>query len=267
MACWNDGESEKLSITALSRNMLAGEFKKYGFSKFKHHSGIGGYTKMIAEKFLPTSVARTIVVDTDTIFNSNLGDLWSQFDRFDSHTVLLAKPLHDALCIHGGHRINSGVVLMDLNRMREIGWTDFEFSQTRKCKGCTKGSVMQCGDQEFLSFACQSKKGACGKLDTRFHYDYCDNRKIWNRNSNNVVLYHFNCRLHEEKSKCPGTQCKAAISEWENMFSVKFLSESHLSHNSTRDEESYLSSDMVFSTTEWTWRKLTQQEIELDSLQ
>lgn len=254
----------KLSIIILSHDALAGEFQKHGFSAFKHHSGIGGYSKLIAEKFLPTSVARTIVIDTDTIFNSNVGDLWSQFDRFDSQTVLLAKPLHDHYCIHGGHRINSGVVLMDLNRMREIGWTDFELSQARKCKHCTKGSVMMCGDQEFLSFACQSKEGACGKLDNRFHYDYCDNKKNWANNANDVVLYHFNCAEHVT---CPGRPCKAAIAEWEKMFSAKFLFRSHLSVNSTRNEEAYISSDKVFSLKEWTWRHLSQQEIELDSLQ
>eukprot|EP00959_Pyramimonas_sp_CCMP1952_P326324 6830729-Pyramimonas_sp.AAC.1 len=62
----------------------------------------------------------------------------------------MGKRLNDYLCVHGGNRINSGVVLMDLRRMRDIGWTELVMSESRNCHHCIAGETLSCGDQELI---------------------------------------------------------------------------------------------------------------------
>ncbi|CAD7971523.1 unnamed protein product [Amoebophrya sp. A25] len=217
-ACWGrEAMAEQLSTFVANSTEVRSFFSAHGYTKLgEHHSGVGGYAKMIAARLIPDSVDRTVLLDTDTILNANFENLWSQFSDFNPTQVLTATHMPgDGLCVRDGNRIQSGVVLMDLKRMRELGWVDFVMRQSRGCRDCVKSDVMTCGDQEFTSFGCQQRRGACGNLRPMSHYDFCMQEywpgghgpELW-QSSRNATVYHFNCR--GRMSECPGHECLAA---------------------------------------------------------
>lgn len=225
-ACWKTAESDKLSMVVVKRPEVQSFFSVHNYTNFGHHSGLGGYSKIFVSKMIPASVDRTIVLDTDTVFNSDIEELWSQFDNFGPSQVLAAKKMGELgskfKCIEGGNRINSGVVLMDLKRMRNTNWADFVVGESRKCNACIGKDTMICGDQEFVSFGCQQRRGACNGLDQKFNHAYSDTHTTdWHYNSANIVIYHFNAGARVLKAQCPGVECRAAIKEWKNLFCTR----------------------------------------------
>lgn len=225
-ACWNTTESEKLSMVVVNRPEVQSFFSVHNYTNFGHHSGLGGYAKIFVQKIIPASIDRTIVLDTDTVFNSDIEELWSQFDNFGPGQVLAGKKLGEVgsrafKCIKGGNRINSGVVLMDLKRMRSTNWADFVVGEGKKCSECVgQHGTMLCGDQEFVSFGCQQRSGACAGLDGKFNNDYAGAKRRWADNSANIVIYHFNGHARVFSRPCPGIECRAAIKEWKSLFCV-----------------------------------------------
>lgn len=255
-ACWNHAKSEQLSMVVANLTDIQSTFSTYGYTKIKHHSGFGGYAKMIAAKLIPESIDRTVVVDSDTIFNAEFEQLWSQFNQFSSAQVLMGKRLADRYCLSNGNRINSGVVPMDLKHMRDIGWTDILLSESRNCHKCAGGDTLICGDQEFISFGCQQRFGACGDLDVRFHYDYCNEKGPTWGDSRDAVIYHFNCG--GDVNRCPGHECKSSVAEWNRLLIQDVHSfDVHASFNQTQTREQRDHSDLVFDLTTWTWMAIS----------
>ncbi|XP_021495016.1 xylosyl- and glucuronyltransferase LARGE2 isoform X3 [Meriones unguiculatus] len=66
----------------------------------KHYSGLYGLMKLVLPSVLPLSLARVIVLDTDVTFSSDIAELWTLFAQF------------------------SGVILMRLDRLQQIGWEE-----------------------------------------------------------------------------------------------------------------------------------------------
>ena len=78
---------------------------------------------------------RLLYVDTDILFLRPLDDLWSTFDAFDRDDLAALAPEHEIARISWYRRsaqhpfvppygVNSGVMLMDLPRMRAAGWRE-----------------------------------------------------------------------------------------------------------------------------------------------
>lgn len=216
--CW-DGKEPQAYVKMIHPKQLRSRFHEVGFTKFSHHSGLGGYAKVLAAELIPDTIDRTIVVDTDTVFNNNVKNMWNTFNSFPSGQVLAAKPIYETRCFKAGERLNSGVVLMDLNAMRKSNWTQYVLdktaalrSDTSECASCVKGETLVCGDQDLASFACQQQKGACGHLEPEFHCDHCmDHADGWHKASN-IVVYHFNCGA--KYYKCPGKTCQHMVTEF-----------------------------------------------------
>lgn len=251
-ACWKVAMSEQLSMAIANLTEIASIFSTFGYTRVKHHSGFGGYAKMIAAKLIPESIDRTIVIDSDTIFNAEFEQLWRQFDQFSSAQVLMGKRLGDHYCVSQGNRINSGVVLMDLKRMRDIDWTDIVMSGSRNCHECAAGDTLFCGDQEFISMGCQNRYGACSNLEERLHYDYCNEReRMWN--TTDATIYHFNCR--GDVDRCPGQECRASLAEWKRFFfkadATSFERDAGFNQPQRKKRGEY--SDLAFDLSTWTW--------------
>lgn len=47
----------------------------------KHYSGVYGLLKLTLPKVLPETLAKTIVLDTDVIFATDIAQLWALFSR------------------------------------------------------------------------------------------------------------------------------------------------------------------------------------------
>jgi len=199
-----------LDARHISIEHIVGRFKQLGIARVGHHSSWGGYAKLLVAELVP--VAATLVVDTDTLFARDAtSTVWPQLARFAPQQLLAARGLRSKHgCVGPPHRLNSGVMLLDLQRMRAARWVDSLLALPRAiadgdhglapCRkmvevqaGNTRspGLKMVYGDQEFISVGCMRSPGACGALPPAAHYDWCDRGSSgW---APGGTIYHFNC--------------------------------------------------------------------------
>lgn len=99
----------------------------------KHYSGLYGLMKLLLIEILPPDMQKTIVLDTDITFASDIAELWGLFQRMTSKQALaLVENQSDwylgtlwkkhkpwpAL----GRGFNTGVILLDLQKLRDLKW-------------------------------------------------------------------------------------------------------------------------------------------------
>lgn len=114
---------------------LADELKPHvSWIPNKHYSGVYGLMKLILPYTLPKNLTKVIVLDTDITFATDVGELWKLFHKFKKKEALgLVENQSDWYLgrLWRNHRpwpalgrgFNTGVILMDLERLREIGWS------------------------------------------------------------------------------------------------------------------------------------------------
>ena len=100
----------------------------------KHYSGVFGLLKLTLPTILPAGLARVIVLDTDVTFAADIGRLWAAFAQFGSPAALGLVENQSDWYIPGklwkahrpwpaiGRGFNTGVILMDLAKLRAGGW-------------------------------------------------------------------------------------------------------------------------------------------------
>ena len=183
----------------VNRAAVLSRFAAFGLKKMAHHSGLGGYCKLIIADLLPKSVEATLVLDSDTLLVNDVAMLWglrrsifrprrgtaAEEDGSGGGAVLAAKRLTTGGVCLRGQRINSGVVLMNLRRMRQLNWTGTLLRRiqllgvgnvpARACGKMVRNGSIAAGDQELLSFGClRAYRGACVPLPEGLHQDKCD---------------------------------------------------------------------------------------------
>lgn len=84
------------------------------------------FSRLIADTLLPTDEERIIYLDCDTIVQKDLLPLW-EFDLHDKTIGAVDDMRNYRYCRNLGmkkssHYINSGVLLMDLKRYRDLNW-------------------------------------------------------------------------------------------------------------------------------------------------
>lgn len=216
------GLPSRARVNKLDRHAVLRHFHASGLYQFAHHSGLGGYSKLLLPELLPADVDATLLVDTDTVFVSDLAPLWALRHRLSaSGGVLAAKRLATGGACLRGQRINSGVVLMDVRRMRALNWTRALLTHVarlgrpgtpaRLCGKMVRGNgTLAAGDQELLSFAClQAGRSACHPMPPALHQDKCDGFSSAGR----AVVLHFNCRA-SVPADCPTSACTRLVGEF-----------------------------------------------------
>ncbi|XP_044870836.1 LARGE xylosyl- and glucuronyltransferase 2 isoform X2 [Mauremys mutica] len=99
----------------------------------KHYSGIYGLMKLTLTKALPSNLSKVIVLDTDITFATDIAELWAVFGKFsDKQVIGLVENQSDWYLgnLWKNHRpwpalgrgFNTGVILLLLERLRQIGW-------------------------------------------------------------------------------------------------------------------------------------------------
>ncbi|TGZ66899.1 hypothetical protein CRM22_005113 [Opisthorchis felineus] len=101
----------------------------------QHGSGVGALSKMLVPDILPTSVTKAVVLDTDTLLNADILELWKLFDNFTQIQIFGMAWETDPVGPENAeipipkNGVNSGVVLMHLSRMRRAKWSQlFEWA-------------------------------------------------------------------------------------------------------------------------------------------
>jgi len=204
----------------------------------------GRFAKLIIADILPAWLHRTIVLDLDVHFSPFLSpflSLQKAWDVVDSKPgrVLAASEISPIDPCGGAPRLNSGVVFMDVQRMRTLGWTgwirrevkavletprrvqrDGRRAYRNAAKGgkhrvpelrhidCTRaaGALLtpkrNFGDQEWLSHMCNYDEGIgrCGTLPQWVHANYCSYQSA--SLARKSVFAHFNCGARPNLCSC-----------------------------------------------------------------
>jgi len=101
----------------------------------KHYSGVYGLLKLTLPKILPSNLEKVIILDTDVTFATDIGKLWTIFNKFDKTQALGLVENQSDWYIPGklwknhrpwpalGRGLNTGVILMSLVKLRRAGWS------------------------------------------------------------------------------------------------------------------------------------------------
>ncbi|THD26988.1 LARG2 [Fasciola hepatica] len=115
------------------------QFTFYDFELYKdqiswirsdHHSGIFGCGKLLLPEILPDNLTKVIVLDTDLLLHADIRELWTYFSRFSSVEVFgmttNQSPWYKKNSVSVWPAIefgfNTGVMLLDLYKMRALNW-------------------------------------------------------------------------------------------------------------------------------------------------
>ncbi|XP_014666068.1 PREDICTED: glycosyltransferase-like protein LARGE1, partial [Priapulus caudatus] len=99
----------------------------------KHYSGVYGLMKLTLPKFLPSTLSKVIVLDTDVTFATDIAELWKIFRKFTGRQAIgLVENQSDWYLgkLWKGHvpwpalgrGFNTGVILLDLEKLRSVNW-------------------------------------------------------------------------------------------------------------------------------------------------
>ena len=120
-----------------------------------HYSGVFGLLKLIVADILPSHVRRCVVLDTDIAVNSDMEELWKFFDDFEPAQAIGAAPELSSWyrtsrwpALH--HRgFNTGVMLMDLEKLRALRWNVVWRAVLRSCLATLERTDL--GDQDVVN--------------------------------------------------------------------------------------------------------------------
>lgn len=141
--------------------------------------------------YLIESTDRVLYVDTDILFLRPIDDLWSLFDRFEPEQLAALAPEGEVPELNWYKRfaqhpyvqplgVNSGVMLMDLAKMRDARWRERMLAYRRQ------HTSIPWGDQDLINiyFAESPEKLYLFSCDWNFRPDHCQ--------------YGSNCKAAEE---------------------------------------------------------------------
>lgn len=138
------------------------------------------------------STDRVLYVDTDILFLRPIDALWSLFDRFEPEQIAALAPEGEVPELNWYRRfarhpyvqplgVNSGVMLMDLARMRGVRWRERMLAYRKQY------SEIPWGDQDLINifFAESPEKLYIFSCEWNFRPDHC--------------MYGSNCKAAEER--------------------------------------------------------------------
>ncbi|KAI8998939.1 hypothetical protein BD414DRAFT_476483 [Trametes punicea] len=113
----------------LSFDSMLARIQREGAINTDHSAGIPGLMKLFIHEILPPTVKRSIFVDTDAFFISDPAQLWARFNAIQPGTAIV-MPFHPDQSEpewHNANRICSCIMLLDLERLRDLRLMDSSF--------------------------------------------------------------------------------------------------------------------------------------------
>lgn len=152
--------------------------------------------------FLPTllsDIDSVLYLDTDTLFLSSISDIWDHFKNFNSTQIAGLSPEHEDKNVgwynrfarhpfYGPLGVNSGVMLMNLTRMRLFGWEEKILPIHKKYK-----LKITWGDQDLINILFYFHPDKLYVFPCEYNYrpDHCMYMSVCNA-SNGVQIMHGN---------------------------------------------------------------------------
>eukprot|EP00051_Salpingoeca_urceolata_P001272 m.39672 g.39672 ORF g.39672 m.39672 type:complete len:905 (-) comp11299_c0_seq1:29-2743(-) len=139
MASW------AVSHVEVSLHSLVNHTAEVAWVRTAHASGVYGLSKLLYESVLPPSIPRLIALDTDMVMLGDVRQLWDEFDRFSSEQCVgavaqqsdwylgaVSDPRGPSIVWPAVARgINTGVLLLHLDRLRALPWRPLWSALTR----------------------------------------------------------------------------------------------------------------------------------------
>ncbi|XP_028163603.1 glucoside xylosyltransferase 1 [Ostrinia furnacalis] len=168
-----------------TRNQLDFELQRIYFPEAHKEDWLNLFSKCAAQRlFIPkllTHIDAMIYVDTDTLFLGPADEIWHFFSQFNSSQISAMTLEDDNPNIswyprfakhpfYGKYGLNSGLMLMNLTRMRTFGWVDYVTPIMLKWK-----LYIPWGDQDIINIIFHYHESAVLVLPCRFNYraDQC----------------------------------------------------------------------------------------------
>ncbi|XP_032597723.1 glucoside xylosyltransferase 2 isoform X2 [Drosophila grimshawi] len=153
--------------------------------------------------FLPsllTDVDSLLYVDTDILFLSPISDIWQFFGKFNESQIAALTPEHENENIgwynrfarhpfYGRLGVNSGVMLMNLTRMRKFNWEPHVFPIYKEFK-----LRITWGDQDIINILFYYHPDKLHIMPCEYNYrpDHCMYMSICNTSHSGIKLIHGN---------------------------------------------------------------------------
>uniref|UniRef100_A0A5K3EG06 Glycosyltransferase-like protein LARGE1 n=1 Tax=Mesocestoides corti TaxID=53468 RepID=A0A5K3EG06_MESCO len=146
-----------------------------------HYSGGFGLLKLAVADILPQTVKRVILLDVDILVEGSLVPMWNSADTFQKNEVIgLVENQSDWYLVeHGtstwpalGRGYNTGIMLMDLKKMRSVGWDDHWRRVARQL--LKKISHTALGDQDIINSALYFNSTRVHRLPCAWNFQLAD---------------------------------------------------------------------------------------------
>lgn len=160
-------------------------------SNIKHISPIA-YARFLTANLYP-HLDKVLYLDSDILVRGDLGALWGEGTHgkclAGSHKAYITKQFPGykqsiGLAANSTY-INSGVMLMNLARIRQLGKTAQLLKNANELK-----DIVRIQDQDIINI---TFKGEIARFDKRYNYTDSDRREA-TLQSDDVVIAHFNTR-------------------------------------------------------------------------
>lgn len=172
---------QKVSISFYDADQLKSEVEWIPNS---HYSGVFGLMKLTLTKALPDFMDKVIVLDTDVFFLTDIAELWRLFECFNSqqaiglvenqsewYTGKLWKNYKHWPAL--GRGFNTGVMLFDLKKLRQIKWHNLWRLTAEKQLLSLLSTVL--ADQDVINAALKDNPLIVYKLPCEWNIQLSDN--------------------------------------------------------------------------------------------
>ena len=191
----------KVDFYMISENVV----KDVDWIPNKHYSGIYGLLKLTLPKILPASLNKVIVLDTDLIFATDVSKLWQFFSAFKSQEALGLVENQSDWYIPGklwkshspwpalGRGFNTGVILMDLAKLRSRNWSQLWRLVAEKDLVTMYGTSL--ADQDIFNGVLKQHPYLLHRLPCNYNLQLSDNTRseiCYSTGFHDLKIIHFN---------------------------------------------------------------------------
>jgi glycosyltransferase-like protein LARGE len=171
----------------------------------KHYSGIYGLLKLTLPKVLPSSLHKVIVLDTDLTLATDISKLWQLFNTFQSSEALGLVENQSDWYIPGklwkahspwpalGRGFNTGVILMDLAKLRSKNWSQMWRLVAEKDLVTMYGTSL--ADQDIFNALIKQHPNLVHRLPCQWNLQLSDNTRseiCYSTGVQDLNIIHFN---------------------------------------------------------------------------
>ncbi|EFO26269.1 glycosyl transferase family 8 protein [Loa loa] len=173
----------------------------------RHYSGRYGLLKLILNDILPADVDKVIALDTDVLIMGDIAQLWSFFSKMANlQAIGLVENLSDWYLFNRstpqrtvwpawGRGFNSGVMLLDLAKLRNMSWSHiWEESASKNVK---EYGPVELADQDVINAVINDHRWIVQKLpcEWNFQLGFQSQQNLCAVEISHLKLVHWNSPL------------------------------------------------------------------------